>query len=74
MIMMPSRTTIKIAVIRIIAGGKKSVAWCTEACAEYEKRLRKPFDVRCEFLEEDKLADEEIKGLPFFGAGVCGLL
>ena len=50
------------------------MAWCAEACAEYEKRLRKPFDVRCEFLEEDKLADEGIKGLPFFGAGVCGLL
>lgn len=74
MIMMPPRTTIEMAVIRIIAGGKKRVAWCAEACAEYGMRLRKPFDVRCEFLEEDKLADGEIKGLPFFGERVCNLL
>lgn len=42
--------------IRIIAGGKKNVAWCAEACAEYEKRLRKPYDIHWEFYDEEKLA------------------
>ena len=42
--------------IKIIAGGKKSVGWCVEACSEYEKRLRKPFDVTWEFMDEEKLA------------------
>lgn len=44
-----------IVMIKIIAGGKKSEAWCTEACAEYEKRLRKPYDILWQFIEEDKL-------------------
>ena len=42
--------------IRIIAGGKKSTGWVSEACAEYEKRLKKPFDIKWEIYEEDKLA------------------
>ena len=42
--------------IKIIAGGKKSSGWVAEACAEYEKRLKKPFDLSWEILEEDKLA------------------
>ena len=42
--------------IRIIAGGKKSSGWVEEACAEYEKRLKKPFDVKWEVLDEEKLA------------------
>ena len=41
--------------IKIIAGGKKSGSWVMEACLEYEKRLRKPFDVKWEFIEDDKL-------------------
>lgn len=41
--------------IRIICGGKKNVGWVMEACAEYEKRLRKPYEVRWEFYEEEKL-------------------
>ncbi|MBQ6461322.1 23S rRNA (pseudouridine(1915)-N(3))-methyltransferase RlmH [Candidatus Saccharibacteria bacterium] len=41
--------------IKIIAGGKKNAGWVTEACAEYEKRLRKPFDVTWQFMEEEKL-------------------
>jgi 23S rRNA (pseudouridine1915-N3)-methyltransferase len=41
--------------IKIIAGGKKSAGWLEEAVAEYEKRLRKPFDVEWQFVEEDKL-------------------
>ena len=52
--------------IRIIAGGKKSVSWCTEACAEYEKRLRKPFDVSWEFIDEDKLL-RKLSNWPFTG-------
>ena len=41
--------------IRIIAGGKKSPSWVAEGITEYEKRLRKPYDVKWEFYEEDKL-------------------
>lgn len=41
--------------IKIIAGGKKSEAWCTEACLEYEKRLRKPYDISWQFIGEEKL-------------------
>ncbi len=42
--------------IRIIAGGKKSSGWVLEACAEYEKRLKKPFDIKWEIYDEEKLA------------------
>lgn len=42
--------------IKIIAGGKKSSGWVAEACAEYEKRLKKPFDIKWEIMDEDKLA------------------
>ncbi len=42
--------------IKIIAGGKKNVSWAKEACTEYEKRLRKPYDISWEFYDEDKLA------------------
>ncbi|MBR0431024.1 23S rRNA (pseudouridine(1915)-N(3))-methyltransferase RlmH [Candidatus Saccharibacteria bacterium] len=52
--------------IRIICGGKKSVAWCQEACEEYEKRLRKPFEISWEFLEEEKLA-RKLADWPFSG-------
>lgn len=41
--------------IRIIAGGKKSVGWCAVACLEYEKRLRKPYEIMWQFMEEEKL-------------------
>lgn len=41
--------------IRIIAGGKKSSGWVAEGVAEYEKRLRKPFDVKWETYDEVKL-------------------
>ena len=41
--------------IKIVAGGKKSSGWVAEACAEYEKRLKKPFDIKWEIFEEDKL-------------------
>lgn len=52
--------------IRIIAGGKKSVSWCNEACSEYEKRLRKPFNVSLEFLDEERLA-KKLADWPFTG-------
>ena len=42
--------------IKIIAGGKKSSGWVLEACAEYEKRLKKPFDIKWEIYDEEKLA------------------
>lgn len=41
--------------IRIVAGGKKNTSWALEACAEYEKRLRKPYEISWEFVEEEKL-------------------
>ena len=50
--------------IKIIAGGKKSADWVAEACAEYEKRLRKPFDIAWEIYEEEKLA-KHLEKWPF---------
>lgn len=50
--------------IRIIAGGKKSSGWVSEACAEYEKRLKKPFDIKWEILNEDKL-DKKLSNWDF---------
>lgn len=41
--------------IKIIAGGKKHVSWVAEACADYERRLRKPFDIEWQIVDEDKL-------------------
>ena len=41
--------------IRIICGGKKNAGWALEACSEYEKRLRKPYEIRWEFYDEEKL-------------------
>lgn len=52
--------------IRIICGGKKNAPWCEEVCAEYMKRLRKPFDVKWEFIDEDKLTQQLAKW-PFTG-------
>lgn len=42
--------------IRIIAGGKKNNGWVLEACSEYEKRLRKPYEINWQFMEEEKLS------------------
>ena len=52
--------------IRIIAGGKKSLSWCQEACSEYEKRLRKPYEVKWEFIEEERLL-KRLAEWPFTG-------
>ena len=45
----------KYIMIRIIAGGKKHLSWASEAIQEYEKRLQKPYDIKWEFIEEEKL-------------------
>ena len=50
--------------VRIIAGGKRSVNWCAEACAEYEKRLRKPWEISWEFTDEERLA-KKLMDWPF---------
>ena len=47
--------------IRIIAGGKKSNGWLIEACGEYEKRLKKPFVVGWDFVDEEKLAERVLR-------------
>lgn len=51
-----------MSVIRIIAGGKKHASWLAEACAEYEKRLRKPWAIEWQFVDEEKL-DERVARL-----------
>ena len=42
--------------IKIIAGGKKNAGWLAEVVADYEKRLRKPYNLEWQFFEEEKLA------------------
>ena len=53
--------------IRIIAGGKKNAGAYEVLIAEYEKRLRKPFDISWEFTDEDKLASR-LEKWPFSGS------
>ena len=36
--------------IRVIAGGKKHQDWVNSAISEYEKRLKKPFNVEWQFF------------------------
>ena len=50
--------------IRIICGGKKNTGAFQEIIAEYEKRLRKPYDVHWEFYDEEKLA-RRLEAWPF---------
>ena len=52
--------------IKIIAGGKKNSDWWAEACSEYEKRLRKPYDISWNFMEEEKLT-RYLSEWPFSG-------
>ena len=52
--------------IKIIAGGKKNAGWVAEACAEYEKRLRKPFEVAWTYMPEEKL-EKYLAEWPFDG-------
>lgn len=41
--------------IRILAGGKKNRAWLLDACDDYEKRLRKPYEISWQFIDESEL-------------------
>ena len=52
--------------IRIICGGKKNQGAFLDLIAEYEKRLRKPFEVSWEFYEEEKLT-KKLAEWPFTG-------
>lgn len=42
--------------IKIIAGGKQTTGAYLELISEYQKRLRKPFDIEWQFLAEEKLS------------------
>ena len=52
--------------IRIICGGRKNAGWVLEAVSEYEKRLRRPFNVLWEFVEEEKFL-RRLEAWPFSG-------
>ena len=54
------------SMIKIIAGGKKHIPEIVDLISEYEKRLKKPFDIKWQFLEEKKL-DEYLANWPFTG-------
>lgn len=41
--------------IHIIAGGKKHLDWVNIAVSEYQKRLKKPFNIEWGLIEEEKL-------------------
>ena len=41
--------------IKIIAGGKKNSIEFANLIFEYEKRLRKPFDISWQYIDEDRL-------------------
>lgn len=43
--------------IRLVCGGKKNSGWLLDAVSEYEKRLRKPYDLTWQFYDEQKLGD-----------------
>ena len=47
--------------IRIICGGKKNQGAFQDIILEYEKRLRKPYDIHWEFLEEERLVQKLAK-------------
>ena len=53
--------------IRIIAGGKKNVGAYAELIAEYERRLRKPFEISWRFMAEEKLTNY-LDPWPFSGS------
>ena len=47
--------------IRILAGGKKHPSWLVAVLEEYEKRLRKPWTVEWQFVDEEKLPERVAK-------------
>lgn len=52
--------------ITIIAGGKKHQSWLEEAIKEYEKRLQKPYQIKWQFFDEQKLL-KKLENWPFTG-------
>ena len=52
--------------IHIIAGGKKHLDWVNIAVSEYQKRLKKPFNIEWELIEEEKL-NQYLAKWPFLG-------
>lgn len=52
--------------IQILAGGKKPTDWQQTAIQEYQKRLKKPYDLSWQFLPEAKLA-KQLETWPFSG-------
>lgn len=52
--------------IKIIAGGKKNAGEYASLISEYEKRLRKPYEIEWRFMPENKL-DEFLAKWPFDG-------
>ena len=59
--------------VKILAGGKKHIKWASTAISEYEKRLKKPFDVYWEVVDEEKLA-AKLEKWPFSGRDFVILL
>ena len=51
--------------VRMICGGRKNGGWALEAICEYEKRLRKPYEIKWEFHEEEKLNRRLLEDWPF---------
>lgn len=52
--------------IHIIAGGRKHLDWVNIAVSEYQKRLKKPFNIEWELIEEEKL-NQYLAKWPFSG-------
>ncbi len=52
--------------IKIIAGGKKNAGEYAALISEYEKRLRKPYEIEWVFMPEEKL-DKFLGDWPFSG-------
>ena len=52
--------------IHIIAGGKKHLYWVNIAVSEYQKRLKKPFNIEWELIEEEKM-NQYLAKWPFSG-------
>lgn len=52
--------------IHIIAGGKKHLDWVNIAVSEYQKRLKKPFNIEWELIEEEKF-NQYLAKWPFSG-------
>ena len=52
--------------IYIIAGGRKHLDWVNSAISEYQKRLKKPFNVEWQFFDEEKLLNY-LEKWPFSG-------